>query len=181
MTSGTQSLTRNYAHVSEGQYAYEHVRQSSPPSELGMNIRMEGVGAGIGVEMEPPPYVQEATLLVEDVHSRSGSVSHAASFYSQDIQSQSGLSYYASASAAGLNPGTSGGERRGRDLLASFASTRRDIITPDLEERLRTIGYQPDINPDRISAENWRRAGVEPVVVKILREAYHRYVYFSIF
>jgi hypothetical protein len=180
MTSGTRSLTRNYAYISEGQHAYEPVWQSSPPSELGMDMRMEGVGAGVGVEMEPPPYVQEATPLVEGSHSHSVSASHATSSYSQDIQSQSGLSYYVSASAAGSNPGTSAGERRG-DLLASFASTRRDIITPELEETLRTIGYQPDIHPDRISAENWRRAGVEPVVVKILREAYQRYVYLFCF
>jgi hypothetical protein len=39
------------------------------------------------------------------------------------------------------------------------------------------IGYQPDIHPDRISADNWRRAGVDERTVDLLRGIYERYVF----
>jgi MYXO-CTERM domain-containing protein len=58
------------------------------------------------------------------------------------------------------------------DVLARFANAHREVVTPELEQSLRLAGYQPGLDPDRISREDWLRVGVGPFSLAILRDLY---------
>jgi hypothetical protein len=56
------------------------------------------------------------------------------------------------------------------DALTQWANEHRDVITYELEEKLRRAGYQPRLDPDRISGDEWLRMGVGAFSVGILRD-----------
>jgi hypothetical protein len=96
--------------------------------------------------LEPPPYMQQLSAM------RPASL--AAN--SHGMPSQSDLSSSAP------------------DSLTTFASMHRDLIPPDLESKLRVIGYQPHLDPDTISAEDWQQGGVGAFSLQLLRDIYAR-------
>jgi hypothetical protein len=98
--------------------------------------------------LEPPPYMQQFSAM------RPASGSLAAN--SHGMPSQSDISSSAP------------------DSLTTFASMHRDLIPPDLESKLRVIGYQPHLDPDTISAEDWQQGGVGAFSLQILRDIYAR-------
>jgi hypothetical protein len=60
------------------------------------------------------------------------------------------------------------------DSLNTFVAMHRDLISPELESKLRAIGYQPHLDPDTISADDWQQGGVEPFNLRLLRGIYAR-------
>jgi hypothetical protein len=63
------------------------------------------------------------------------------------------------------------------DALYEFANAHRDLISPELERRLREAGYEPYIDPDFIDEEEWAKAGVGVDSLGILRGLYREYVF----
>jgi hypothetical protein len=122
--------------------------------------------------VEPPPYMIEIeeVPLVAQRQSQSYSPSRSIIASASSLPSEP-TPAFPSAAYSGSGSGSRG------DTLSSFASSHRDVVSPHLEETLRMIGYQPDIHPDRISADNWRRAGVDERTVDLLRGIYERYVF----
>ena len=54
--------------------------------------------------------------------------------------------------------------------VTQWANEHRDVINYELEAKLRRAGYQPHLDPDRISGDEWLRMGVGAFSVAILRD-----------
>lgn len=61
------------------------------------------------------------------------------------------------------------------DELGIWAEENRDMIAPDLEQKLRDAHYRPSDNPDEIPAQEWRDLhGVGHFELKRIQELYSR-------
>ncbi|KAG8827487.1 hypothetical protein FRC19_002940 [Serendipita sp. 401] len=62
-----------------------------------------------------------------------------------------------------------------RDAMSIFAFQHGDLITPDMEEKLRRAKYRPDDDPREISEEHWKSSyGIDHFELKRLQEAFDR-------
>ncbi|KAG8831475.1 hypothetical protein FRC17_003094, partial [Serendipita sp. 399] len=62
-----------------------------------------------------------------------------------------------------------------QDAISWFASRHRDLITVEIEDRLRRANYRPSDDPREISAEHWKSSyGIDHFELKRLQEAYDR-------
>jgi hypothetical protein len=60
------------------------------------------------------------------------------------------------------------------DAWSLFTAQHRDIITPTVAQKLRDAGYAPYQNPDILSQETWREAGIGVYTVQVLRNLYQQ-------
>jgi hypothetical protein len=60
------------------------------------------------------------------------------------------------------------------DDLTLFAAHHRDVITPKVEQKLRDAGYTPYQNPDILSQETWKEAGIGVYTLQVLRNLYRQ-------
>jgi hypothetical protein len=60
------------------------------------------------------------------------------------------------------------------DTLSTWAEQHRDVVTPELEDILRRAGYHPNLDPDRISSEEWMEMGVGAFGLALLRDLYYK-------
>lgn len=66
------------------------------------------------------------------------------------------------------------------DIIGQYATANRDIISSDLERRLRMARYLPTDNPSDMPAEEWgTRYGVGIFELRRLQELYDRYALVS--
>jgi hypothetical protein len=63
------------------------------------------------------------------------------------------------------------------DALSTWAEQHRDVVTPELEDSLRRAGYHPNLDPDRISSEDWMKMGVGTYGLAILKDLYKAQLY----
>jgi hypothetical protein len=60
------------------------------------------------------------------------------------------------------------------DVWSLFATHHQDVITPAVAEKLRDAGYAPYQNPDILSQEAWREAGIGVYTIQVLRNLYQQ-------
>jgi hypothetical protein len=119
---------------------------------------------------QPPAYDTSATS-----PSLYPGVTSGASFTSGPRPTSNPNAHTSSSPITTSHPGSAPFERVYSDTLSQFTSANRDVITPNLENKLRQARYVPTDNPSDMSAEEWSsRYGVGTFELRRLQELYDR-------